>query len=708
MYIDNIALRNFRVYYGTNVIHLTSDSEKNISVISGNNGFGKTSFLTSLVWCLYGKLMADVDTRYRQEIYESGGYKSYCKKLMNRLAESEGVNRDGNLFANLGNLNLNPSNNDNEHSESFSVSLTISDILIPSVQCNLVKVTRTYNVKSQQEQIEILIDGKPNELTKQVGAEIFINDFILPKEIAKFFFFDAEKIVSLAEIKNSDEKVYLSQAYAEVLGIKKYSDLRANLLNTRLRLREKSAHKSDRQKLEKIQKEVQQNELLLQNFKSEIIAINDDLIDKRSISDGLQIQLIREGSKLSVEDIKLLKQRQLELNGSISKIRQQFNDLLELAPFAIAGKKLNAVKNQLGMEFINSAASSALLEQKYTEIKLSLESGRDLLGLVGNQQDALLSVLKTIMLPVQQNETKILLDFTTEQHNRFNAIFDNLQDAYSKTFRKLVTDQKRIQVLLGNIQRKLLDAESKEKDIVIQGVRQQKADIDYKINHLEDELNNIEAKIFTTQQENQILSRQLSEFTKRVQMEDIDNEKDLVAERLIIKLDKFIFQLKTKKKESLEKNLLMELNRLMHKDFVHSVTVIVEGDLIDIELYDKSHQQINKELLSKGEQQLYATSLLKALVEESHIRFPIFIDSPLQKLDKTHSRNLIERFYPNISTQLILFPLLENELTEDEYHSLLPKVGKTYLIGQVEKYHSHFIELAPAELFNQYNNTYVR
>ena len=72
------------------------------------------------------------------------------------------------------------------------------------------------------ENLEILIDGNQNELTKKVGYETFINDFILPREIAKFFFFDSEKIVSLAEAKTKDELKSLSSAYSEVLGLKKY------------------------------------------------------------------------------------------------------------------------------------------------------------------------------------------------------------------------------------------------------------------------------------------------------------------------------------------------------------------------------------------------------------------------------------------------------------------------------------------------------
>jgi len=63
MLIDKIILKNFRVYKNTHEISLATKSLSNVTVVSGNNGYGKTSFLTSLVWCLYGKLMGDVEFR---------------------------------------------------------------------------------------------------------------------------------------------------------------------------------------------------------------------------------------------------------------------------------------------------------------------------------------------------------------------------------------------------------------------------------------------------------------------------------------------------------------------------------------------------------------------------------------------------------------------------------------------------------------------
>jgi len=186
MRINRISLSNFRIYKGFNnlVLNTTNDGDnKNITIIAGQNGFGKTTFLTALVWGFYGKLIAEVDEKYKKEIYESGGYKKFANLILNRDTKT-----------------------DDHVEKEFSVEIEISDIYIPSVPCRKIIIHRTYNTTKEVETSKILIDGFENELTKEVGPDIFINDFILPREIAKFFFFDAEKIVSLAEIQTNLEK----------------------------------------------------------------------------------------------------------------------------------------------------------------------------------------------------------------------------------------------------------------------------------------------------------------------------------------------------------------------------------------------------------------------------------------------------------------------------------------------------------------------
>ena len=70
----------------------------------------------------------------------------------------------------------------------------------------------------------------------------------------------------------------------------------------------------------------------------------------------------------------------------------------------------------------------------------------------------------------------------------------------------------------------------------------------------------------------------------------------------------------------------------------------------------------------------------------------------MQKFDKYHSKNIIKEFYPSISEQVVLFPLLEKELSELEYEYLRPNVNKVFVI---ENYNngSSFKSYAVDQLF---------
>ena len=90
MKIDQIKISNFRSYKGLVKIDFDNSSEnRNITLISGKNGFGKTSFLTSLIWGFYGKLMSKVEDKYKHEIKNSGGYEKYLNNQFNRNQNKE-------------------------------------------------------------------------------------------------------------------------------------------------------------------------------------------------------------------------------------------------------------------------------------------------------------------------------------------------------------------------------------------------------------------------------------------------------------------------------------------------------------------------------------------------------------------------------------------------------------------------------------------
>ena len=146
---------------------------------------------------------------------------------------------------------------------------------------------------------------------------------------------------------------------------------------------------------------------------------------------------------------------------------------------------------------------------------------------------------------------------------------------------------------------------------------------------------------------------------------------------------------------------------LHKKSFIKDVNVEIIGEDIDINLIDSRGNIINKDSLSKGEQQMYASALLKALVDVSEIEFPVFIDSPMQKFDKDHAENVIKEFYPNVSKQVVLFPLIHKELTESEFNLLKSNINKSYIIHNFSTDASKFVEAVPESLINTYNELYA-
>jgi DNA sulfur modification protein DndD len=719
MYIKQIVLRNYRIYHGENKLDFPKRDNKNVFIVSGNNGFGKTTLLTSLVWGLYGKLMVDVDDKFRREIYDAGGYKKYASSTFNRLARSKYIqflydypeSRMSEIKAkNL--IKYDEMYTMAKALRSYSVSILITDLNIPSLPCNNIEIIRTFDIDKKDDIVQILIDGQENELTKEVGDEIFINDFLLPKEIAKFFFFDAEKIVSLAEIKSIEDKRNLSKAYSEVLGIKKYEDLKINLEDLRIRFRRNSASEKDKLKLNVLQKETEQLKKLVDHNTQQLKHWEGEKEVNKQNSEQLQEKLIREGNALSVNELADLKEVREQLTTEANTIKNKIKDLLDIAPFAISGQLFMNVKEQQEKEQERKSANPTLYKKKLERINSDLIKELKAKNVKSDLTKIILKAIETSytkhLIGNKESEPfKILLAFEDKETNEFEAIYNNLKYSFSNLFKQLVKDYKNNRIVFNKVIRKISSAETKENDMLIKEIRISKKEVDDKLIEIDAKLNNINQEIGGIQKEIAIKSKVLAELGKKVELEESDRLKDETAERLITELEKFIIKFKLEKKESLETRIKKELNLLMHKkNFINSVKVVINGEVIDINLYDKRNQPIETESLSKGEQQLYATSLLKALVDESNINFPVFIDSPLQKFDKKHSINIIKDFYPNISDQVVLFPLLEKELSESEFETLLPKVNKAYLIRNVNEDHSTFVEIEPKELFNMYKKDF--
>ena len=703
MRIQDITLTNFRLYKGVNKISFPQDDEgKNIYLISGENGFGKTTFLHSLLWCLYGRLMAEIDDTARKEISNSGGYPSFLIGNLNNNARQYVESIGADTLARIKRSGYTPDDEDIQANSVYSIAIKFTDISIPSIPCQTITIIRSYDFIKQNDTVEVLIDNQRNELAQSIGNDVFINDFILNKDIARFFFFDSERIVALAETNTVDDRRRLASAYNEVLGVKKYEDLKHNLEALRLKFRKRTSDVVSRNKLNALLDKQEDLQGDLQDILDGIAEREGTLSSLRLRDKEYQEKLLREGQGMTMDEYERQKAVLEKARTNDAIIKEKLRDFIEYAPFAIIGDLLKQTMTEITKDYNaakaaqNIANQNGLLQEIYDQL-----IGK-LVPLAGTNGPKMQAAVHEVLDSFKEEELthEPLLSVNRDEYNESQAIFANLTTTYRVEFEHLADDNKKNKQVMSRVQQKLSSMQANESDEIIKQIRTQKSEIEQRIKKLEEEIRALYAQQGSVSQSLNTCKKQIAELSKKVSLDDSDVKKDALANELIESLDTFLRNLKEEKKVSLERRLKGIMNALMHKeDFIGNVAVDVQEDGLDIVLYTPSGKIIRKEALSKGEQQLYATSLLKALVEESGIEFPVFIDSPLQKFDKSHSSKIITEFYPSISKQVVLFPLLHKELTEEELEIMKPLVKSAYLIkNDVEQ--SYFKPVLVDKLMN--------
>lgn len=699
MTIREIELNNFRIYKGKNKINLSPNGDRNLIIVSGNNGFGKTTFLMSLVWCLYGKNMAKVDELYRKEIDEKGGYSKYIGNSLNFEAHKEGATR-------------------------FSVAVTFTDVEIPDTPCTEITIVRSYDsATNYDDELEILIDGRKSDLfsgTKEEIAkeeEIFIRDYILPIEIAKFFFFDAEKIVSFAQINTPEQRKDLSLAYSQVLGIQKYEDLKSELVRIQDDYRKASAKPQEKLEFDGLISAIKIKEENIESLTDEISNLEDDRVIKRHDSAELQSKLIREGDLMSVDELDRLNNRKTELYTALKDTEDGLKDFYSLIPFGLSGGLLAELLSQLETE------------KAYKQNVLQLEGVNDKTDVIlGDIEEAKKNLEFRIDLRTRDfYETQIrklikrhfyndlddskfehfstLHDFSQGQTEEFTHLIMKIKNSKS-SFEILLNKYTKLKAELFTIEKNIREAEKKAESDYVQNLRTRKEKLDREIDSIGEEIGKKQQEIESLKEQVVAHKKQKEILSKKIDVSDQNRAVDNEATRLIHKIQKFLIRFKDEKKKALAKKLETKLQSYLHKtNLVKKVIVDINGngDDVDISLFGYDDRKIDNSILSMGERQMFASALLSALVDETEIEFPVFIDSPMQKFDPLHTKNVLTKFYPNVSKQVILFPLLKKELTEEEYHYIQPIVSKSYLISN-EQGGSRFIEVKPENLFEEYNN----
>jgi len=149
-----------------------------------------------------------------------------------------------------------------------------------------------------------------------------------------------------------------------------------------------------------------------------------------------------------------------------------------------------------------------------------------------------------------------------------------------------------------------------------------------------------------------------------------------IAGRMKAALATYRERLLARKMRELEDNLLAAVSSLLHKGSIERIAI--RPDTLEVGAYEHGIGD-PVPLGSMGERQMIGTALLWAIAKTSGRPLPFVIDTPLGRLDGAHLSNLVGKFYPAASHQTVLLST-DREIGEAEYARLRPHVARAYRI----------------------------
>jgi DNA sulfur modification protein DndD len=173
MLIKSLKMENFRQFKGVTAVDFSCDPEKNVTIILGDNTFGKTTLLQAFNWCFYGKATFNQNSDF----------------LLNYEVAAEMMPKDTRNVE----VEITLIHDDTEYVISRLQKYTFYGDSVKGDQYPVVKVS----YKQPDGQMESV---------KAVQVKNVINN-ILPEELSSYFFFDTERVNSISTRKDVADAV---------------------------------------------------------------------------------------------------------------------------------------------------------------------------------------------------------------------------------------------------------------------------------------------------------------------------------------------------------------------------------------------------------------------------------------------------------------------------------------------------------------------
>lgn len=645
MILDSIAIENFGAYGGYQEATLTPEEGKPIILFGGMNGGGKTTLLDAIQLAFYGS-KAKLSNRNRLS------YREYLRQSIHRGSDP---------------------------GEGASITLRFRRMMEGETRNFELQRSWREGVKGIEETVRVRRDGKLDDVFTDHWDEAI--EAYLPSGISHLFFFDGEQVKELAEGGHAAE--ILGTAVHSLLGLDLVDRLETDLKSFERRKRAEGLDPETAHKLNQVREElkhidVTQEQALMQ----EGALVNE--------AGRLGKELRQAEDRFRAEGGELFLRRQ-ELDASILKFKAERDalegQLRELVagplPFLMVDSLLRETEQQSRHE--NDIRRARVLID-------ALEARDDELVATLRRESITPALLKRIDQTLRTDRTNriglaqepLLLDADEDlalhiAHLRA-TVLPTAEEQAQNLVSKLVAVEENIARQEGEIER--IPTEDRIANLQT-ALDQARAAHQAKLSELEAVRLNIRAlKTQREAVENKL--DKLSEHDIDARFADDDRQRMLKhSNKVRDTLTKFRSRVVRNHIIRMEALMLESFQNLLRKnDLVTSLSI--NPATFEPTLTGRDGKALPIERLSAGERQLLATSMLWGLARASGRPVPTIIDTPLGRLDSSHRKHLVERYFPNASHQVLLLST-DEEIVGKYYDSIKPYTTRTYLLAHNEQ-----------------------
>lgn len=640
MKIEHVTIENLFAYYGPCELDLSiPDPEKPIVVLLGRNGRGKTSFLKSL-WLLF----LGPEHRLLREV----GYRAHPLGWRQALWGT-----DDDLY--VGAFNTRARSDDSE-SARFGITAKLLD------DDGTVAVIKRYwgpnlDYIDPTGDLEVQL---PNKTLTGEDAQLYLLRHY-PPAIIPYFFFDGEQIQEFAESREKERTEHIEAIlglrhtihfFDELDGISKDYG-RANLQKTT-----QIEIKKSEIEIEKVDVEIEASNLSLSEIKTDISRIEE----KRGILQRRIENITRGGGSENPEKIDA---RIEELEKELFANRDEFRDsVLPILPVfsseillrttvEITRKSFDFHQQDAGrvfQELIDDAPAEIF--DKGTKPSPPLTPGQ-------------LKLLKAKLASFLTSRLGDLSDKPAPEWDlgRSGNPFDKFQQI-TGLIQSAHREKERLARLLSGLSSNLQKIKQEEEKKLNLGSLRESERIEVeslrsKLNELNEsfrEAANKEGELNDRIQNSTNRREKLVENHKALEQKEQESIKGDSKARLAAELRGLVNAYRLEKRKRHRTEIETKLNDRFAKLFSgHSqASRLSIDDNFVVRAFDSKDDALPIAGVSHGMRQLMATALIWSVTEQSRYKLPVFIDTPLARLDRGNQENLLVNYYPKAGGQVVL------------------------------------------------------